>query len=108
VGACGGPDLPISTPKEFVGSQACAECHQDVYDRWERTLMANVIQDPTEHPEVVLGDFTNPNPLVTFELTDVAFTYGSKWKQRYFTRIGNEFFVFPAQWDVCNGEWRRY
>ena len=26
--------------------------------------------------------------------------YGSKWKQRYFTKIGDDCFVFPAQWDV--------
>ena len=35
-------------------------------------------------------------------MDDVAFTYGSKWKQRYFTKIGDDYFVFPAQWDVQN------
>jgi predicted CXXCH cytochrome family protein len=70
--------------------------------------MANVLQDPAERPEVVLGDFSTPDSLVTFALEDVAFTYGSEWKQRYFTHVGDDYYVFPAQWDVQNGIWRRY
>ena len=70
--------------------------------------MANVLQNPADDPTVILGDFSTPNPLVTFRPEDVDFTYGSKWKQRYFTRIGDDYFVFPAQWDVQNGVWRRY
>ena len=45
---------------------------------------------------------------MTFTKQDIVFTYGSKWKQRYFTRIGDDLFVFPAQWDVENKMWRRY
>jgi predicted CXXCH cytochrome family protein len=70
--------------------------------------MANVVRDPKQHPEAVLGDFSQPHPLVTFRKEDVAFTYGSKWKQRYFTKIGDDYFVFPAQWDVQNMTWRPY
>lgn len=33
---------------------------------------------------------------------------GSKWKQRYLTKIGDDYFVYPAQWDVLNETWRRY
>ena len=70
--------------------------------------MANIVQDPAERPEAVLGDFTTPNELVTFSLADVDFTYGSGWKQRYFTKRGDDYYVFPAQWDVRNQVWRRY
>jgi predicted CXXCH cytochrome family protein len=70
--------------------------------------MANVIRDPAKHPEAIVGDFSTPNPLVTFRKEDIAFTYGSKWKQRYFTRRGDDYYVFPAQWDVRNKTWRRY
>jgi predicted CXXCH cytochrome family protein len=92
----------------FVGSDACRDCHAAIYDRWKDTLMANILVDINERPDAVLGDFSQPNPLVTFDLADVAFTYGSKWKQRYFTRRGTDYFVFPAQWDVMNNMWRRY
>lgn len=45
---------------------------------------------------------------MTFKKEGVVFTYGSKWKQRYYTKIGNDCFVFPAQWDVRNKTWRQY
>jgi predicted CXXCH cytochrome family protein len=93
---------------DYVGSAACQECHADVYARWQGTRMANILVDVDAHPEAVLGDFSTPNPLVSFDLDDVAFTYGSKWKQRYFTRVGDDYFVLPAQWDVMHGNWRRY
>jgi predicted CXXCH cytochrome family protein len=99
---------PAGATAEYVGSAACAQCHQDIYDRWKTTLMANVVQDPAAHPGVVVGDFATPDSLVTFDLSQVAFTYGSKWKQRYFTRVGNDYYVFPAQWDVQNKVWRPY
>src|SRR5688572_14765175 len=94
--ACGGSDEPPpGATAEFVGSAACQGCHQEIYERWQTTLMANVVADPAARPEVVLGDFATPDPLVTFRIEDVAFTYGSKWKQRYFTRIGADYYVFP-------------
>ncbi len=93
---------------DYSGSAACQECHTDIYARWQQTRMANILVDVAEHPEAVLGDFATPNPLVTFDLDDVAFTYGSRWKQRYFTRVGDDYFAFPAQWDVTNATWRRY
>ncbi len=102
------PAPPANAEKRFVGSEKCASCHQDVYNRWKDTLMAKVIQDPAKHPEAILGDFSTPNPLVTFRKEDVAFTYGSKWKQRYFTKRGDDYYVFPAQWDVAAKTWRRY
>jgi predicted CXXCH cytochrome family protein len=103
--ACG-PAQTTNGP--FTGSAACRDCHEGIYERWKDTLMANILQDPRERPEAILGDFSTPNPLVTFDRNDVAFTYGSKWKQRYFTKVGDDYFVFPAQWDVRNRTWRRY
>src|SRR5579862_5010613 len=96
------------TRPDYVGSQACSTCHRAVYDRWKKTRMANVVQDPKAHPEAVVGDFATPNPLVTFKIGDVAFTYGSKWKQRYFTKVGDDYFVFPAQWDISAKTWRPF
>ncbi|MGI8991341.1 MAG: cytochrome c3 family protein [Bryobacteraceae bacterium] len=92
----------------YTGSPACKPCHGGIYARWSKTRMANVVVDPKTHPDAVLGDFSKPNPLVTFGLKDVAFTYGSKWKQRYFKRVGDDYFVFPAQWDVRNAAWLPY
>ena len=70
----------------FVGSESCKGCHAEAYNGWKKTRMANVIQDPKEHPDAVLADFTHANPLRTFGVDEVAFVYGSRWKQRYFTK----------------------
>jgi len=72
------------------------------------TLMANVVQDPRQRPQAVLGDFSKPNPLVTFTIEDVAFVYGSRWKQRYWKKQGDDYYVLPAQWDVRSKTWRPY
>ena len=50
----------------YVGSAACARCHAPIYERWQRTRMANVVRDPVIHPEAILPDFRIPDPLVTF------------------------------------------
>ncbi|HEY2858138.1 MAG TPA: cytochrome c3 family protein, partial [Terracidiphilus sp.] len=92
----------------YVGSAACRSCHQREYDGWKQTRMANVVRDPKEHPEAVLGDFKNPDSARTFTLDDVAFVYGSRYKQRYFTKRGDDYFPLPAQWDVAKKKWLPY
>jgi predicted CXXCH cytochrome family protein len=93
---------------QFVGSKACESCHKTTYDRWAKTRMANIVVDPKVRPDAILADFSTPNPVVTFKKEDIAFTYGSRWKQRYFTKVGNDYFPLPAQWDVTNRTWSRY
>jgi predicted CXXCH cytochrome family protein len=70
--------------------------------------MANVVRDPKTHPEAFIPDLTKKDPLVTFTKDDVAFIYGSKWKQRYFTKVGDDYYPLGAQWDVANKVWRAY
>jgi len=103
-----GAQPPAAAPASYVGSQACARCHAPIYDRWKRTRMANVVRDPREHPDAIISDFSQPNPLVTFTKDQIAFVYGSRWKQRYFKRVGDDYTPLPAQWDVTHGQWRAY
>jgi len=98
-------DAPAS---EYVGSAACRSCHAAIYERWTHTRMANVVRDPAAHPDAILPDLTKRDPLVTFTARDIAFVYGSKWKQRYFTKVGDDYFPLPAQWDVTHRQWRPY
>jgi predicted CXXCH cytochrome family protein len=91
----------------YVGSQACEKCHAQIYDHWKKTPMANVVRDPREHPEAILPDLAT-DPIAKFTKDDVAFVYGSIWKQRYFTKIGDDYFPEPAQWDVVHRAWRPY
>jgi len=92
----------------YVGSVACKSCHEAIYERWSKSRMANVVRDPKEHPDAIIPDFTKPDPLVKFSTTDIALVYGSKWKQRYFTKVGDDYFPQPAQWDVMHKIWRPY
>lgn len=92
----------------YVGSAACKACHESIWTRWSRTRMANILFDPRLRPDVVLGDFATPDPVRTFGLEDVAFVYGSRFKQRYFRKSGDDYYPFPATWDVTNRAWRPY
>ena len=99
------PDL---TGAHYVGSAACQPCHAEIYDHWKKTPMANVVRDPREHPEAILPDFSQTNSLVNFTAADIALVYGSIWKQRYFKKVGDDYFVLPAQWDIIHKSWKPY
>jgi predicted CXXCH cytochrome family protein len=96
-----------SVSAHYSGSQACEKCHADIYDRWKKTPMANVVRDPRDHPDAILPDL-NTNTVARFTKEQVAFVYGSKWKQRYFTKIGDDYYPLLAQWDIANRTWRPY
>lgn len=91
----------------YTGSQACQKCHAEIYDHWKKTPMANVVRDPREHPDAIIPDLAT-NPLKKFTKDQVALVYGSLWKQRYFTKIGDDYFPQPAQWDITAKIWRPY
>jgi predicted CXXCH cytochrome family protein len=92
----------------YVGSVACKSCHERIYAWWSKTRMANVVRDPREHPDAITSDLSKPDPLLNFSKDDIAFVYGSRWKQRFFKKIGDDYFPLPAQWDVAHKIWRRY
>src|SRR5262249_42075816 len=105
------PPSPVQAPvstRTYVGSGTCRDCHGAIYERWAKTRMANVVTDPRVRPQVVIPNFSKPDPLLTFKLDDVALVYGTKWKQRYFKKVGNDYFPLPAQWDVNHKLWRAY
>jgi predicted CXXCH cytochrome family protein len=91
----------------YTGSPSCQKCHAEIYAHWKTTPMANVVRDPREHPDAIIPDLAT-NPFKKFAKEDVAFVYGSLWKQRYFTKVGDDYFPQPAQWDVLAKTWRPY
>lgn len=74
----------------------------------EEDADGNVVRDPKEHPEAIIPDLMSGDPLITFKKEDIAFVYGSLWKQRYFKRVGDDYYPFPAQWDVTHKKWKPY
>jgi predicted CXXCH cytochrome family protein len=100
--------VPPPDHGHYVGSRACKGCHEEVYARWIKTRMANVVRDPREHPDAITPDISEPNPVYNFTKDDVALVYGSRWKQRYFKKVGDDYFPLPVQWDVAHKMWRKY
>jgi predicted CXXCH cytochrome family protein len=97
----------VSSSAHYVGSESCQKCHAAIYEHWKKTPMANVVRDPKVHPDAILPDL-NTNNIAKFTIDQVAFVYGSKWKQRYFTKIGDDYYPLPAQWDIANKKWLKY
>jgi predicted CXXCH cytochrome family protein len=93
----------------YVGSAACQSCHQEVYARWKKTRMANIVRDPKVHPDALIPDLATADPaIVHFAKADIALVYGSHWKQRYFKKSGDTYVPLPAQWDIEHKKWLKY
>ncbi|MBN9587879.1 MAG: cytochrome C [Alphaproteobacteria bacterium 64-11] len=93
----------------YVGSKACQSCHQQIYARWSKTRMANIVRDPRVHPEALIPDLSKADPkIVNFTMKDIGFVYGSKWKQRYFRKVGDTYIPLTAQWNVATKKWSKY
>jgi predicted CXXCH cytochrome family protein len=93
----------------YVGSARCVGCHADYYLSWRETLHAQSVQDPSQKPEAVIGDFAQSEGDLPFGLESVAYTLGSRWQQQYLTRtVEGDFYVLPALWDVASQSWESY
>lgn len=97
----------VASSAHYVGSQSCEKCHASIYERWKKTPMANVVRDPREHPDAIIPDLKT-NDVAKFTVDQVALVYGSIWKQRYFTKVGDDYYPLPAQWDIGNKKWMKY
>jgi predicted CXXCH cytochrome family protein len=91
----------------YIGSPACAKCHRTIYERWKNTPMANVVRDPRQGPGAILPSLAT-NTISKFSRGQIAFVYGSLWKQRYFTKIGDDYFPLPVQWNIARHDWLPY
>ena len=91
----------------YTGSQACERCHEPIFQRWKKTPMANVVRDLQTHPDAIIPDLAT-NTVAKFSPDQVALVYGSIWKQRYFTRVGDDLYPLPVQWDVVTRQWLPY
>jgi len=91
----------------YIGSQACEKCHEQIYRRWKKTPMANVVRDLRAFPNAIAGNLAG-NTVSKFSVDQVAFIYGSLWKQRYFTKVGDDYFPLPVQWNFATHAWLPY
>ncbi|TGO02045.1 hypothetical protein PN36_31390 [Candidatus Thiomargarita nelsonii] len=86
-----------ATAQEYIGSQKCGKCHEGHYNGWKTTLHTKMEQDVSTTGENVLGDFSSDDPLLPFTLDEVDMLVGSRFKQRYAKKIGDDYYMLPAQ-----------
>ena len=55
----------------YVGSQNCKKCHEQIYERWRKTPMANVVRDPELHPDAIIPDLST-NTVANAKFTKAA------------------------------------
>ncbi|MHC4494970.1 MAG: ammonia-forming cytochrome c nitrite reductase subunit c552 [Planctomycetota bacterium] len=94
----------------YVGSQKCLHCHDQHYRGWKSTLHSKMEQPVVlEGPDkTVKGDFSSDAAVLTFGIEDVDMVIGSRFKQRYARKIGDDFYMLPAQWNVKTRQWVKY
>ncbi|HXH13368.1 MAG TPA: multiheme c-type cytochrome [Alphaproteobacteria bacterium] len=99
-----GREAPAATAQSptYVGSLRCRECHDKIYATWRQTIHAQAIQDVSQNPRAIQGDWTQPFDLRTFTKQDVRLTHGIQWKQRY---IDKDWHILPAQWNFEDNTW---
>ena len=69
------PSLVFSQGAEgFVGSWECQECHEEIYQQWERTPHARMLRNALKDPDAI--EATDFGPGIPFEKNDIYFTIG--------------------------------
>jgi hypothetical protein len=94
----------------YAGSTKCAACHQTHYDGWKETGHNKMIRPPlAQGPNrTVLADFDQPDPNRKFDLKDVKWVIGHRWKQRFIGAVNGLEVVYPAEWSVKQRKWLPY
>ena len=91
---------------DYVGSDKCKDCHEEEFLGWENTLHSKMVQEPSNNPMLVLGDFSAPEVKKYKDKYKIAFTIGSHWEQRYLTEIKGDYFALPISWSVVTRTWK--
>ena len=102
--------LPKVDQSQYLGSAKCAACHKGHYESWKDSAHNKMIRPAiAEGPDkTIFADFSKPDPNRPFELKDVKWVIGQRWKQRFIGVVNGEEVVFPAQWSIQAKKWQSY
>jgi len=107
-------DLRDKSQKEayFVGSKKCLECHKKHYYHWKSSKHSKMIQDVEKNSSVVVANFSKLPSDADFNLSEVIYTIGSKFKQRYMipAKINgkDDFRLGNYQWNIETKKWQKF
>ena len=101
---------PTVDRSQYVGAKRCGDCHAGHLSGWSETAHNKMIRPPVVGGAnaTVLADFGIPSEHRKFELTDVKWVIGSRWKQRFIGEVDGKEVVFPTQWSVRDKKWMPY
>ncbi|MBI5892898.1 MAG: cytochrome C [Deltaproteobacteria bacterium] len=88
----------------YITSAKCAGCHELQHASWQQTLHPKMFR-PVKRDSDILGDFSKPDPNVTFKKEDIQFVVGNKWEQVYVRMIDGEYYPLTARWMVMQNKW---
>ncbi len=96
----------------FVGAAKCLECHEDEHHSWHASRHPKMVQDIKKDSSVVVADFLKLPQDADFELKNVVYTVGGKFKQRYMLRKdinGSEDYILGNyQWNIETQKWQKF
>jgi hypothetical protein len=115
----------MSQPKTFVGADTCKQCHLEHYDSWKMTLHSRTLGDPKTNKDAILVALNEKEirkDLAKLSATlkvpadqiyipkesDVLYTIGSQWAQRFIVDKGGTWYVAPIQYSVDTNRWLDY
>ena len=103
-------ELPHLDQSQYIGSQKCEACHKSYFDSWKVSAHNKMIRPAIfEGPDrTVVADFSKPSEFRPFEMKDVKWVIGHRWKQRFIGVVNGEEVVFPAQWSIKDKKWQAY
>lgn len=102
--------FPHLDQSQYIGSQKCAACHQTYYTDWQSSAHNKMIRPAIAAgpDKTIVADFSKPSPFRPFELKDVKWVIGHRWKQRFIGVVDGQEVVFPAQWSIKDKKWQAY
>ncbi|NOY86029.1 MAG: hypothetical protein GXP52_01845 [Deltaproteobacteria bacterium] len=92
--------------ENYVTSTACKECHEKIYNQWKKTPHARMLRNAFKDPSAI--EATGFGPDIPFKKSDIYFTIGSHWIQKYLTLLGGQFYVLPKYWNIAEAKWEPY
>lgn len=97
-----GQDGLSFVPAEFVGTQACAECHGDLVDSFNQTAHANIMTAVDgEAPDFPFSNV--PNPPEGYSWDDISYVIGGyRWKALFLDNQGFLITGDAAQYNLEN------
>lgn len=113
-----GADGVSFEPAQFVGSAACAECHEEIYETYSLSGHNHILTEVVDGEEPVFPYSRVPDPPEGYTWDDIAYVIGGyNWKARFMDQEG--FIItgdadavtqynLPSELHDVNGEWVAY